>query len=146
MKWRAGFSEQNPVDFNITGFRYLYRRGEMTDLISVEGEAEFNVVNAIGIDGKINFEESLLTRGFTGTLNMGQPLDEVDFQTGGASQDVIIFPRYGTRYHRRTCFYVAERYKGEYSRKWKRKTLWKRILTMQKYGGAANAQQGHDQV
>ncbi len=58
-------SEQNPVDFNITGFRYLYRRGEMTDLISVEGEAEFNVVNAIGIDGKINFEESLLTRGFT---------------------------------------------------------------------------------
>lgn len=134
-------SEQNPVDFNITGFRYLYRRGEMTDLISVEGEAEFNVVNAIGIDGKINFEESLLTRGFTGTLNMGQPLDEVDFQTGGASQDVIIFPRYGTRYHRRTCFYVAERYKGEYSREMEEEDVVRKgYLPCKICGGAANAQ------
>ena len=72
---------------------------------------------------------------------MGQPLDEVDFQTGGASQDVILFPRYGTRYHRRTCFYVAERYKGEYSREMEEEdAVRKGYLPCKICGGAANAQ------
>lgn len=72
---------------------------------------------------------------------MGRPLDEADFQTGGASQDVIIFPRYGTRYHRRTCFYVAERYKGEYSREMEEEdAVRKGYLPCKICGGAANAQ------
>lgn len=132
-------SEENPVEFKITGFKYLFSSGGITDLIALEGEAEFNVVNAVGIDGKINFKERLLTRGFTGTFNMGSSLSEADFQAIGGSYRVKVFPRYGGRYHQRDCFYVAERYKDEYSREMEKEEAVRRgYLPCKICGGAAN--------
>ena len=110
-----------------------------TDLIAVEGKADFNVVNAIGIDGRITFEEKLLTRGFTGMLNMGKCLDEDDFHQNKSTYKVVVFPKYGIKYHRKTCRYVTEIYKNEY-----RQEMEKEDAVRKKYspckicGGAAN--------
>ena len=138
-KTESRISEENPVDFRITRFKYLYNGSGMTDLIAVEGKADFNVVNAIGIDGRITFEEKLLTRGFTGMLNMGKCLDEDDFHQNKSTYKVVVFPKYGIKYHRKTCRYVTEIYKNEY-----RQEMEKEDAVRKKYspckicGGAAN--------
>lgn len=83
----------------------------MTDLIAIEATGQFNVVNAIGVNGKIRFEEKLLTRGFTGALQNGEPLAEDEFCRGGLSQEVVVFPKYGIRYHEPDCYYVTQQEK-----------------------------------
>lgn len=107
--------KENPVNFRLTGFRYLYNSGKITDLISIEGNAQFNVVNVIGIDGKIDFTYRLMTRGFTGTIARGDPLEVADFLSSEPSVTVVVFPRYGKRYHIKKCYYVTQRYKDGYS-------------------------------
>lgn len=131
--------EENPVAFRVTRFKYLYSSSGMTDLIAFEGRADFNVVNAVGINGKINFEEKLLTRGFTGTLNIGESLDETEFNDDKPTYEVVIFPKYGNRYHRKTCKYVTEIYKNEYKQEMeKEEATKKRYSPCRICGGAAS--------
>lgn len=104
--------ESGLSDFKITGFRYLYNDGEFTDLIEVQSRARFKVVNAVGINGKIEFTHSILARGFTGAIQDGDPLSEDEFCNGESSQPVFVFPRYGKRYHRPGCRYVKQEIKG----------------------------------
>lgn len=131
--------EENPVDFRVTRFSYLYSSGGMTDLIAFEAEADFNVVNAVVRDAKISFEEKLLTRGFTGTLNIGKNLDEAEFKQNRPTCKVVIFPKYGNRYHSKTCRYVNEIYKNEYKQEIEKEEAAKRrYLPCKICGGAAN--------
>lgn len=99
-------SEEALTDFKAEKCGYLYSRGGIDDLISVDGKAVFNVVNAVGIDGKIEFEAKIMARGFTGTLRDASPLSEDEFRDGGAAVNVWVFPKYGTRFHREDCRYV----------------------------------------
>ncbi len=94
-------------DFQVKKVRCYYSENNITDLISFTSVTNFEVNNIIGIDGKINFEEKLLTRAFTGTLQTASPLDESAFTNGGASVTVVVFPRYGIRYHVSSCRYVT---------------------------------------
>lgn len=100
--------KESAEDFKITRFKYLYNRGSMTDLIALEAKAKFTVTSAIGIAGEIEFEEKLLTRGFTGNLNSGETLGQGDFCSDISSCEVIVFPKYGVRYHRKGCRYVKQ--------------------------------------
>ncbi len=113
-KTEERIKKENPVEFRFTGFRYLHNSGKSTDLISLEGRARFKVTNAIGINGKIDFTYRLMTRGFTGNITRGKPLKEADFLSSEPSVTVVIFPRYGKRYHIKQCYYVTERYKDDY--------------------------------
>lgn len=98
--------DETSVDFKIKRLRYLYDGGDMTDLISVEGGAELSVKNAVGINAKIDFTEKLLTRAFTGVITPGKRLGEEEFHQGSGSCQVIVFPKYGMRYHSKACRYV----------------------------------------
>ena len=102
-------SENVPADFRTVKFRYLFTRGGVSDLIELKTSGTFRVTNIIGINGKIRFEEQLLTRGFTGARNDGKGLSREEFMKPGAACEVFIFPRYGIRYHRSGCVYVRNR-------------------------------------
>lgn len=102
-------SENVPADFRTVKFRYLFTRGGVSDLIELKTSGTFRVTNIIGINGKIRFEEQLLTRGFTGARNDGKGLSREEFMKPGAACEVLIFPRYGIRYHSPGCVYVRNR-------------------------------------
>ena len=98
----------NISDFRITRFRYLYDEGEFSDLISLNAEVQYEVKSNIGIEGKINFTEKILCRGFTGNTQERFPLDESFFLEYRDSFDVYIFPKYGEKYHDDKCRYVTD--------------------------------------
>ena len=99
-------SERPLTDFSAENCRYLYSRGGIDDLISVDGRAVFRVVNAVGIDGKIEFDAKIMARAFTGTLRDASPLAESEFKERGVAEEVWVFPKYGIRFHGENCRYV----------------------------------------
>ena len=101
------------TDFQVKKERYLYRDNHIYDLIEILSEARFTVENPVGIYGEIHFEERLVTRAFTGSLQDCNALDEAEFQKYGSSQTVIVYPRYGERYHSQGCRYVKASYAKE---------------------------------
>lgn len=98
--------EDSISSFKVTKYRYLYSEDELNDLIAFDAKAEFNIINAIGINGNINFSEKILCRGFTGNLQNGIPLEEDEFLRYEDSIKVYIFPKYGEKYHQRNCRYI----------------------------------------
>ena len=100
-------------DFQIKKADFLYEQNHIYDLIGITSETNFTVDNPIGILGKIKFEESLLTRGFTGALQDALPLEESAFVQDQRSVSVVVFPKYGKRYHTKNCRYVIKEYAGE---------------------------------
>lgn len=108
-------SEENPrlTDFRVTNLDYLYSDANIDDLIGINSRSVFTVKNPIGIYGEIEFTQGLLFRGFTGAEQREKPLSEKDFTEYEKSQPVVIFPKYGIRYHIKTCRYVRQEYEGE---------------------------------
>ena len=101
------------TDFRVKEVKYFYRQNKLYDLIKVVTESKFTVDNPVGIYGQIQFEEKLVVRGFTGVLQDSEPLQAAEFERNGKSQPVIVYPRYGKRYHLKSCRYVKETYAGE---------------------------------
>lgn len=99
---------QEETDISIKKLRFLYSDEDMDDLIELRAEARFNVFNSAGINGNIRFEESVLCRGFTGTLQQVNPLTEAEFNEYKNSAVVYIFPKYGERFHKETCKYIKQ--------------------------------------
>ena len=100
------------TDFRVKKVDYLHRAENIDDLIGVTTEAKFAVENPAGLTGKIVFTEKLLTRGFTGALQDASPLEEGAFTQNGASHKVLVFLRYGEKYHLPSCS-VVKRETGE---------------------------------
>ena len=107
--------DSNPAltDFRVTNLDYLFTEKGIHDLIAIDSKANFSVSNPIGINGKIQFDLSVLSRAFTGTERQGTPLGREKFNDGSKSKKVIIFPKYGIRFHTRNCRYVRQDYAGE---------------------------------
>lgn len=107
--------DENPSlsRFSIKKFKYKYSAGGIDDLIAVHTQADFKVENPIGILGEISFTQKLLTRGFTGTLQSGKPLSAEVFMNAEASVEVVVFPKYGKKYHDKNCRYVTQNYTGD---------------------------------
>lgn len=107
--------EENPrlTDFRVTNLDYLYSGGNIDDLIGINSKSIFTVENPIGIYGRIEFTQGLLLRGFTGADRSEKPLSESDFTEYEESHTVVVFPKYGIRYHGKTCRYVKQEYEGQ---------------------------------
>lgn len=106
---------ENPKikNFAVTGFRYQFTYKDIDELVGLQTKANFGVENSIGIRGKIVFNQKLLARTFTGKLENSKPLSEEEFQRNEESVPVVIFPKYGVRFHLETCRYVKQNYRGE---------------------------------
>lgn len=115
----SAVKKENPTlqQFTVQNFDYLYTDGStgvtIEDLIAIDTEAVFEVKNPVGIYGRISFTQGLLSRGFTGAERTKDPLRASDFSDGEASRIVVVFPKYGYRFHAKTCRYVKQEYAGE---------------------------------
>ena len=107
--------EENPelTDFCITNLDYLYRDGNIDDLTGINSKSLFTVKNPVGIGGQIEFTQGLLFRVFTGAERSEGPLSEKDFTEYEESKPVVVFPKYGIRFHVKTCRYVRQEYDGQ---------------------------------
>ena len=107
--------QENPQisQFNVKNLDYLYSAENIDDLIGVDVKTEFAVDNPLGIYGEIEFVLGILSRGFTGCLQDGEPLPENEFKSNGQDVEVWIFPKYGKKYHIPKCRYVRQDYEGE---------------------------------
>lgn len=109
------------TDFKVTMFKYRYTDNEIQDLIGVQTKSIFSVENPIGINGKITFTQGLLTRAYTGALQDAEPLSVSEFEKDADSVTVVIFPKYGLRFHVPSCYNVTKEYEGnEYRLKMER--------------------------
>ena len=113
MKAPQIFPNPKKEGYKVKSFRYLYYSDGIDDLISLDSESDFEIRDPIGIMGKIEFRLDILSRGYTGALQHSDALMEEDFTDGEASQTVIIFPKYGIRFHSPGCRYVLQEYEGE---------------------------------
>lgn len=96
------------TDFKIKAVRGGYRSGEIYDLVSITTETSFQVFSSAGIGGEAVFEEKLMARAFTGSVQDASPLNEAAFTQGGSSRQVIIYPKYGERFHKSSCKIVQQ--------------------------------------
>ena len=100
-------------EYKVKDFDYLYHEKGMEDLIGITAEADFRIEYPFDILGKIEFRMDVLSRAFTGSVRRSGRLDPEDFQDGSESRKVIIFPKYGEKYHSAGCRYVNQEYEGE---------------------------------
>lgn len=100
-------------EYKTEGFRYLYSENGTDDLISIKARADFRIEYPFDILGKIDFRMEVMSRAFTGAERHSDTLKEEDFQDGSGSKKVIIFPKYGEKYHSTGCRYVKQEYAGE---------------------------------
>lgn len=107
--------ESNPrlTEFKVKNLDYLYSDGNIDDLTGVSIRADFTVDNPLGVYGEISFDQDIVSRGFTGSRQEQSPLSADDFTQGGTSRTVVVFPKYGIRYHIPSCRYVKQEYEGE---------------------------------
>ncbi len=102
------------TEFDVSGIRYRYSDKGIDELIGIHTAAEFRVAAPVGINGKISFSQSLLVRGFTGKTQLAEPLSAEEFMRAEKSCEVIVFPKYGLRYHSSSCRYVKNGKDKEY--------------------------------
>ena len=115
----AEVAEQCPQleNFHIKSVRSGYRSSGVEDLISLTTETSFHVFHSSGIGGGVTFEEKLMARAFTGSLQDASPLGAAAFMQGGTSHDVVIYPKYGERFHKTACGIVQQQ-KGDGNSGW----------------------------
>lgn len=102
----------NPT-YSVSDLDYLYSDMGIDDLIGLSIVSDHKVEYPFGIMGKIRFRMDVLSRAFTGSLRHSGTLDVFDFQDGSGSHKVVIFPKYGERFHSEGCRYVNQEYEGE---------------------------------
>lgn len=107
------FPDPRSEAYKVTDFDYLYSDMGIDDLIAIRAVSELKVEYPFGISGKIRFRMGVLSRAFTGSLMRSGTLKEEDFRDGPASHKVVIFPKYGERFHSAGCRYVKQDFAGE---------------------------------
>ncbi|MCI8610073.1 MAG: hypothetical protein HFE73_10550 [Firmicutes bacterium] len=95
------------TDFQVKKVKYLFHGQHSYDLIGVVTQANFIVKNSVGIGGKIQFTEQVVARGFTGCLQDAAPLEASAFYQKDGATRVMVFPKYGKRYHVPSCSVVS---------------------------------------
>ena len=97
--------ESELTDFEVTNIEYACMDGDEEEHILLAAKAGFSVVNPLGINGCITFGEQLIARPMVGVRKSGTPLAEDAFLSGN-SKKVVVFPKYGKKYHTKECIYV----------------------------------------
>jgi len=98
--------ESRLTDFKVTEKEDVYIAGDDQEHIGLTAQGNFSVINPLGINGRITFTESILARPMVGKNNCGNVLREEEFCGNGKSKKVMVFPKYGEKYHRKNCLYV----------------------------------------
>ena len=99
--------------YDLKHFRYLFSYKGIDDLILIDTETTSRVTDPIGIKGRIVFRMKILSRARTGKTETSEPLPGEEFMGKERSVEVVIFPKYGYRYHVKNCRYVVQEYAGE---------------------------------
>lgn len=107
------FPDPKSSEYKVKDFDYLYSENGIDDLIGITAGADFKIEYPFDILGKIDFRMDVLSRAFTGAVRHSDTLDPEAFQDGSESKKVIIFPKYGEKYHCMECRYVKQEYEGE---------------------------------
>lgn len=94
------------TDFKVIEKENLYIAGDDQEHIGLTARGKFSVINPIGINGRITFTESIIARPMAGKNSCGNVLSEDDFCGNGKSKKVMVFPKYGEKYHTKNCLYV----------------------------------------
>lgn len=105
-----GVKEQHPnlMEFHVKKTRSGVQSGGMTDLIAVTSQADFQVLFQAGIGGAASFEQKLMARSFTGAEQEVNQLDTADFTQNRSAQSVLVYPKYGQRFHVESCAIVRQ--------------------------------------
>lgn len=93
--------------YDVKGYRYLFSKGDIDDLIELKYSSRFSANNPLGHISRIKFEEQLITRGFTGKYNRSIKTSREDFLKGEESKKVYIFPENGRKYHNKKCKHLG---------------------------------------
>ena len=94
--------------FRIRSVRSGIESGGIDDLVTLHTVTDFSVNFAAGINGGLSFDEKLMARLFTGTVQNESPLSAEGFCQGGTSLEVLVYPKYGQRFHREDCTIVKQ--------------------------------------
>lgn len=103
----------NLTQFKVRIVRKDFESGGIEELTSVSSAARFHVLHTSGIGGDAEFTSKLMARTFTGTLQDASPLDTEAFTQGGTARNVLVYPKYGERYHTETCSIVKQQNEAE---------------------------------
>lgn len=105
-----GVEDEHPsaVGVKVRSARCGVNQYGMTDLITVSAKADFNLVLPAGMGGKASFNQKLMARQFSGSLQDENELEAAAFTQGAKSAAVIVYPRYGERYHNQRCEIVSQ--------------------------------------
>ncbi len=98
--------------YEVKDFDYLFTENGIEDLIALDSKGSYRVENPVGVRGRIEVEMKIMLRGFTGAKQHSGTLGEEDFHEG-ESNIIVIFPKYGIRFHSRECRYAVQDYSGE---------------------------------
>ena len=107
------FPDLKGENYELRRKSYLYSYQGIDDLICIEAGSEHIVEYPFDILGRIDFSIRIMSRGFTGKIRRSEPMGEEEFGDGPPSVKVVIFPKYGNRFHRKGCRYVKQEYEGE---------------------------------
>ncbi len=99
--------------YDLKNFRYMFSKKGIDDLILIDTETKMKVSDPVGISGRIVFRMKILSRAYTGKTERSDTLPLEEFMGSGRSVEVLVFPKYGYRYHRKDCRYAVQEYSGE---------------------------------
>jgi competence protein ComGC len=102
-----GDGVQEPTDLNLRKFRYLYADNRIEGLISGEFAYTYNIPFPLLFYGDPSLADFLVFRGYVGTSIENDPMSYEEIACGDDGETVVIFPRYGKRYHSRECRMVS---------------------------------------
>jgi hypothetical protein len=91
----------------------MFSKKGIDDLILIDTETKMKVSDPVGISGRIVFRMKILSRAYTGKTERSDTLPLEEFMGSGRSVEVLVFPKYGYRYHRKDCRYAVQEYAGE---------------------------------
>lgn len=87
-------------------FRYLYREGSRSGLISAGCKYRVKLSLPLNVRHGFEMESRVRCRGFIGTRSQGEPMGFDEMEKNGDGRLVWIFPAWGKRFHSETCSYV----------------------------------------
>lgn len=92
--------------FKVKRVRTGFHSGKLEELNSVMSEAVFSVDTMTGISLETVFSQKLMARSFSGARQDCAPLGADAFMQTGQALTVLVYPKYGERFHSVDCSIV----------------------------------------
>ncbi len=93
-------------NFSVERLSFKYSDLYGRDLIKIKAVGTLSPQNIFDWDSNVNFSETIMARGYTGTKERINPLGEDEFNKVENYEAVYVFPTGGIKYHKKNCTYV----------------------------------------